>query len=339
MARVGRSRVRFGREPANGRGRVVFVVLGILTVLVLVSIVSSPERRNREADQASLTYVDQVRPIVERSHEAGLAVAAMRENALTLKPDAVTRELTRIQNDSQAALTGVRGLEAPRGAEIAHDLLTGAMAGRLVGTKSLVQAMTKASDQSGAPAESVDALAKVGKDLIAADQSYQLFLDNLPPSTPEPPERSRWVPDESAWAMPVLTAFVTSLRNSTNAAPVHDVAVLLVSTDPPVVNKEGLISVVPAEKSVQVQSVIGDLGNRREDRLQLTLSIIPLGETAPSDIAREFVDLAPGQRRALTLSLDLPPAGTPFGLSVRVGPVRGDANPSNDEILTQFIVR
>lgn len=323
----------------NGRGRVVFVVLGVLTVLVLVSIVSSPERRNREADQAALTYVDQVRPIIERSHEAGLAVAGVRENALTVMSDAVTREITRIQNESEAVLTGARGIEAPDGAEVAHDLLIGAMAGRLVGTRSLVQSMFKATDPSVPPAEAVTSLEKVGKDLISADQSYLLFFDNLPASTPEPPERSRWIPDESAWSVPVLTAFVTSLRNSSNTAPVHDVAVLLVSTDPPVVNKEGAISVVPAEETVQVQSVIGDLGNRREDRLQLTVSITPLGETAPSDTAREFVDLAPGQRRALTLSLKLPAAGTPFGLSARVGPVRGDANPPNDEILTQFIVR
>lgn len=316
------------------------IVLAILTVLVVVSVISSPKRKHSQAGQAALDYVDQVRPLVERSQEAGNAVVAIRENAATLKSDAITREVARIESECQAVLTGTRGLHPPAAAEVANDLLVGAMAERLAGLKLLVQAMNTAIDASAAATDAVAALMTVGKDLVASDQSYQLFLDNLPATNQQAPDKSVWVPDDSAWTQPVLLGFVTSLRNSTNAAPVHDLAVLLLSTDPPVVNKEGAISVVPAEKTMQVQVVIADLGNRPEGRATLTIAITPLGATVPSDTARDFFDLLPGQRRSVVFQkLKLPNAGTPFSLVAHIGPVSGDANAQNDEVVEQYIVR
>ena len=43
---------------------------------------------------------------------------------------------------------------------------------------------------------------------------------------------SQWVADDSAWSQPDLAVFVASLRSSTSLAPVHDVKVVVVSTDP-----------------------------------------------------------------------------------------------------------
>jgi hypothetical protein len=342
MALVGRSRVRFGRDvETGGRGRVVIVVLVVVTVAVLVmSVASSPRRKAGQAGQANLAYLDQVLQPVEQSQAAGKAVIAVRENAVSLRPDAIAREVTRIQGMCDAALAGLRRLNPPAASQVANDLLGGALAERSAGVKALAAAMASALDTGTAAQSATNALVEVGRDFDASDRAYQLFLDNVPPGASGTPGPSKWVPDESAWTPAVLLAFVAALRNGANTAPVHDLAVLLATTNPPAVDKLGLLDVLAAEKTVEVQTVIADLGNRPENHVTLMVTVTPAGAAAATDTVRDFFDLVPGQRRAVSFaSLRLPPVGTPFSLSVKIGPVVGDANPVNDELVTQYTLR
>lgn len=342
MALVGRSRVRLGRDAeVRGRGRVVIIVLVLVTVAVLVvSVASSPKRKQGQAGQANLAYLDEVLQPVEQSQAAGKAVIAVRDNAVSLRPDAIAREISRIQAQCDAALAGVRHLSPPAASEVANDLLVGSLAERSAAMKALASAMASALDTATAPQSATNALVEVGRDLDASDRAFQLFLDNVPPATSGGPGPSKWVPDESVWSPPVLLGFVAALRNGANTAPVRDVAVLLASTNPPPVDKLGLLDVLAAEKTVEVQTVIADLGNRAESHVMVMITVTPVGAATASDTVRDFFDLVPGQRKAVTFpSLRLPPVGTPFALSVRVGPVVGDANPVNDELVTRYTLR
>lgn len=319
----------------------MIVVLVVVTVAVLVmSVASSPKRKAGQAGQANLAYLDQVLQPVEQSQAAGKAVIAVRENAVSLRPDAIAREVARIQAMCDAALTGLRRLNPPAASQVANDLLVGSLAERSAGVKALASAMASALDTGTTAQRATNALVEVGRDFDASDRAFQLFLDNVPPGSSSAPGPSKWVPDESAWSPVVLSGFVAALRNGANTAPVHDVAVLLSSTNPPAIDKLGMLDVLAAEKTIEVQAVIADLGNRPEIHATLMVTITPVGAAAATETVRDFFDLVPGQRRAVSFaSLRLPAAGTPFALSVKIGPVVGDANPVNDEMVTQYTLR
>jgi hypothetical protein len=57
------------------------------------------------------------------------------------------------------------------------------------------------------------------------------------------------------------------------------------------------------------------------------------------DTARQFVDLAPGQRLTVTLGGLQPTRNEPLALGVRAGPVPGEANTDDNEISRTVLVR
>jgi hypothetical protein len=230
---------------------------------------------------------------------------------------------------------------------------------------------------TGAPEPAADALAEAGRDLLAADRTYEVFLELLaaserttsnglgaagapsattaapssteapatsapppvvidpnaaPPTTSKPPPattllpESRWVADPDSWSTLATTVLVRTLRASATLAPVHDVSVLVVTTNPASVGQDGGAIVLPMVKDLQVEIVIANTGNEPEKRVSVLLA---LDGGAGKDTAREFIDLVPGQRRSLSLTLH-PVAGAPGTLTVTVGPVPGETTATDN---------
>jgi uncharacterized protein YfaS (alpha-2-macroglobulin family) len=112
--------------------------------------------------------------------------------------------------------------------------------------------------------------------------------------------------------------------------------VLTVSTDPVPVGMDGTVNrVLPLVKTVRLQVVVANAGNVEEKRV--TVEAVATS-TGGLDTARQFVDLAPGQRSTVTLALQPSPVGV-IELKVRAGPVETEANVADNEQVSFYVMR
>lgn len=327
------SRRRRGRRPRL----LLFGLLATVVVLLVNAGFSSSEKPSQR--RAQLAYLDQVRPQIDSSTAQGASIAQVRTEAVHLGHDGATRRVARIVRDADAVLAAVRRMEPPEGLSTAHSILVATVAIR-ARVASNVAAGLNGALTTGPPEPAVDALVKAGEELLAADQTYKVFVDALPvPSgltAPVLPE-STWAEDPALWSRPELAAFVASIRSSTTLSAVHDVGVLTVVTDPVQVATEGTAFVLPTVKTLRLDIVVANTGNAPEKAVPVVATLTgPAGEV---DTARDFVDLAPGQRRSVPLGGLRPVPGGPSTLSVVIGPVEGETTLPDNQRSIGLILR
>src|SRR5207237_1245254 len=102
-----------------------------------------------------------------------------------------------------------------------------------------VRPQVERSTAEGADVEQVRAGA--GVDWAGVARTSVRFLASWPPGAPAaagamPP--SVWAADREAWSRGAVGALVSAMRASATLAPVHDVSVVLVTTDPAAVAKD-----------------------------------------------------------------------------------------------------
>lgn len=319
--------------------RIVVVLLLLSAIVVGIIVLGANHTSRREARTEALAYLDKVRPLIERSSASGHDLVSLRARAVGLDRELLDRQLARIEADTASTLAEVRGVTSSKMGGLAQDLLVGALGGRASAIKALRSAIGQALDARAPLVPAVQALVDIGLDLQAADGAYRLFGRNLPPGGDPPPD-SRWVPDPQAWSAPILSAFVSAVRNSKNLAPVHDLALLVASVEPgPLGEEPGKILVLAQVPVIHLQIVVANKGNQMEKGVLIVASTQPFdGSPAASD--RVLVDLEPGQFRALdTLKLTPPAPGATFAIIVRVG-ATPDQNPTDDEFpVRQYVLR
>lgn len=316
-------------------------MLGLLLTLVtlLVSVVSSagsdgPARRFSEQ-----AYLDRMRPLVERSTEQGEELSRVRSQGLRLGKDGVQRQLGRVNQDAKAVLAEVEQADPPDSLSLARSVLMTTMAVRARVAAAVQEGFSQA--YATVPvAGPIEFLAKAGEEAVAADRTYQVFLESLPvvggaPSAIMPP--SRWVADPSLWARAELTVFVGAVRASAVPTPVHELTILLVATTPAPVGVEGTAAVLPVVKAFQLEVVVANVGNSVERDVPVVATLSGVGGTA--ETVQDSVDLEPGQRRSLALDGLRPVLPGPAVLRVVIGPVAGEANPADNERTQPVVLR
>jgi hypothetical protein len=316
-----------------------FAVLLSLVVLLVNAAVSArskaPSRR-----LAELAYLDEVRPFVDRSTEQGAELHQVRTDAAKLGRAGVNRSMDRVHQDAESVLRSVRSASPPVELRTAHSLLVASLALRAHASSTVQAALVQALG-ADPPGAAIASLVDAGRDMDAADRSYQVFLDSLPPdlahARPPVMPTSRWVDDPLNWDEADLTVFVGSLRSASALAPVHDVAVILFTTDPPSVGAQDGAAVLPLVKSLRVQVVVGNAGNELEKHVTVTATVTPAAGQAES--VRDFVDLAPGQRQAVTLGGLRLMAGGPSTLTVAIEPVAGETTTGDNSKSLSFVTR
>ena len=325
-----------GRRPGRRHRR--WIALGVvLTVAVLAVDAAVSSRSNGPArQQAALAYLDGVRPLVERSNQQGADLTDVRTNAISLGRDGIGRRLDRVSRDADNVLRESRRLSPPPTLRDANDLLIATFAIRAKAAGTMRQALLDAlGTQPADPA--VGALVDTGKDMVAGDRAYELFRTALPPKDPAPPT-STWATDDQGWDHSVVASFVSALRSSQVLSPVHDLAVSLVLVEPAAVGTDNGAAVLPQAKNLRLQIVVTNIGNEVEKHATVTATIAPAA-IGPSDTARDFVDLAPGQRRTVVLGTLRPALNAPFSLTVRIEPVAGETNVSDNEKTLTYVMR
>ena len=217
------------RRAVRRPGRWLLAAI-LLTIAVLIA--NAALHTHASTAESVLTYLDQIRPDVQRSANEGADLADVRANAVQLGRDGISRRLDRLVSEARTTLTNVTNVTPPPSLRVAHAYLLSTLAVRARAADEARTAMNAALAEG--PADpAVQGLVSVGQDITLGDRAYQLFAASLPAPTAVPLPVSTWVTDPTGWMQPELVAFVTSLRSSTSPTPVHDLAIVTFTTDPP----------------------------------------------------------------------------------------------------------
>ncbi|HVE45939.1 MAG TPA: hypothetical protein VNA57_04225 [Acidimicrobiales bacterium] len=326
------------RRRRRRRSRFVLVGLVLSVVALLVNAGYSSSSKSPSKRLARLAYVDQLRPHVERSTLQGADVTQVRSEATQLGRNGIRRKMERVRRDAAVVLAAVRRLDPPPDLRTNHSLLVSTMVLRSRASATMDDALGTALGE-GAPEGAADDLERAGREMVAADQTYRTFVELVgrEGGTSRVLPESRWVPDPADWDRPAMVAFVSALRASAIATPVHDVGLLTFATDPKPVGSDAGSVVLPLVRALRVEVVVANIGNAPESGVPVVVTLTgPAGEV---DTAREFVDLVPGQRRAVAVGGLKPVLGGPSTLTVVVGPVRGEGGVADNERAMSVLVR
>lgn len=319
------------------RRRRSWLLLGVIATLVVLGLNAAISARSREPSRRleELAYLDRVRPLVQRTNTMGTDLADVRATASELGRDGINRRLERLAREAKSLERTVSRITPPDELAAAHTLFQAAVVIRAKATAAVADGLVAALG-TRPPEPAIARLVDAGEDLKAADRNYEVYLDVLPDveESARLPE-SQWVDDPGQWTAPELTAFVATLRSSAQLASVHDVSIVLVSTDPAPVGSENGAAVLPPLKSLSVDIVVANIGNESERRVTVVATISAPGGAV--DTARDFVDLTPGQRHTVGLGLR-PPAGA-TSLVVRIEPVEGELSLADNEKVLPLVIR
>lgn len=311
----------------------------VLTVLVLGAVLvagNSIVRSSAKGPDEAVVFADRVRPAVGQSTRQAAALEALRSQVASLGKEGVAKGVTRLLREARQLSEAVSAVRPPSELADAHGLLVTCLTTRVTALSALSATLSGAFE-SGPPEEAVDALVDVGRDLAVSDRAYELFLDELPVVARRTMPPSVWLADDTRYGRPEMAAFVNTLRASASLAPVRDVSVITVTVDPaPVSVVEGSSTkVLPVSKTLRLQVVVANAGNVAEKRLPVEAVVT---STGGMDTARQFVDLGPGQRATVALTLRPSPVGV-LELRVRAGPAAGEASIADNEQLSTYEMR
>ncbi len=332
MVGVG-SRAVDNRRPRRRRSPRLLLLALVATVVVLA--VNSIVTSSAQGPDPAVAFADQVRPAVDRSTRQGRALEELRTQAGTLGRDGVKKGVDRLVREATGLVDEVSGAAADGDLRTTQGLLLTALSTRESALAALADTLA-GKFESGPPEKAIEALVAVGRDLGVADQAYVLFVERLPETVKTSMPASVWLSDPTRYERPEMAAFVGTLRSGASLAPVRDVSLLTVTTDPVPVGMDGPVNrVLPLVKTVHVVVVVANAGNVAEKRVAVEAVATSQGGL---DSARQFVDLAPGQRTAVTLTLRPSPVGV-IELKVHVGPVDGEASLGDNEQVSYYVMR
>lgn len=324
-------------ERRHRLGRFTRLVLTLLIVsLVVVAANSIISTSSRGPDEA-MAYADRVRPAVDRSTRQAAALDDLRGQAPTLGVTGLRRSVDRLVRDGHDIVATVDDVSPPKSLRQANGLLRTALLTRADALAALSATLGAGPDEPFD--KGVDALVAVGRDLAVADRAYELFLAELPQAPRQTMPASTWVPDETRWARPEMSAFFSTLRASASVAPVHDVSIITVDVEPAPVDVDPAsgpdVRVLPMSKTLKLQVVVANAGNATEKRVTVEAVVTSQGGM---DTGRQFIDLAPGQRQTVSLGVRPSPVGV-IDLRVRAGPVQDESKVGDNEQSFRFTMK
>jgi hypothetical protein len=312
----------------------LLLIAVVVTIVILIGQSASSAHKSNQ-NEAIQVYLDQLRPGIQTSTTDGSDFSDIRANASTLGLAGLDRRLARLSNSVTTTLDDVDSLTPPPSMRVAQAYLVAALGVRAKAvteaSPALDAALTETPQPDAGLLDAATQLGDVGQDLELGDRSFALFVAALPAGIAAPPP-STWVTDPTQWSPVQLDAYVTTLRSSTSVTPVHDLAMVAFSTDPSAVAQDNGAEVIPAAQNMTVSMVVENVGNQTEHNLTIT-AVLSLADGS-QQMLRDFIDLAPGQTRAITLDSMHPKAGTQGVLTLTVQPVAGELNQANNSLST-----
>lgn len=330
------------RRRGRGRGRQprwLLLALIVSVVVLAVNAMMSGGSSDRDARSATLRYLDAIRPGIEASTAQGRELDQMRGDPGLLGREGIGRRTERLVAGANTILRQLRTAEPPPTLDVSHSVLVATMAVRARATAEIRSALDGIRGD-GSPAPAIVALVASGQDLEAADRTYEVFAESVQGEGGPAPEMpaSRWLGAIHLWDEPEVAAFVGSLQSATSATPLHNLSVVAVGSDPAAVGREGAALVLPIIRSLRLEIVVANSGNSAQRQVPVVATL--QGPGGELDTARQFVDLEPGQRLALSLG-GLRPVQTagPSTVTVAIGPAEGEVDLADNQRTLSLILR
>ncbi|MDR3648908.1 MAG: Ig-like domain-containing protein, partial [Acidimicrobiales bacterium] len=289
------------------------VVLAVTAVAQLGS-ASGPYRRTVDRGYAALAE-----PLVGASDSSGAQLVSFLHHGASLGRMAFFSTLDALASDSAALRrrydtitppdpeTTVGCASAIAGRAAAVSMLRGALEGVLGGRTGL-----GVVDEGGA----ATAVGGAGDSLRSADRSWarcRHALRRAPGSAVLP--SSVWVRDPGEFGSDAVGRFVSQVAGSRSLAPVHDLAVLDVVTEPTAVAGAQTLA-VPATTSIVAHVVVADRGNVDENGVEVGGVATPQGAVASPVLVQRTVDLAAGRSTTVVLPGFAVQPGSPYAVEV-----------------------
>jgi hypothetical protein len=306
----------------------------VLASLVVIAVNAALSARSPAParQQAQQSYLDQALPAIQQSSQEGLDLSDVRAQALNLSAATMLSHVNGVATQARQTLNAVQKLNPPAPAKTAHALLVAALDIRYEATKALGPALSAALS-GPTPDPGIQALASAGLDFQAGDRAYSLFQRAMPAVNPPLPA-SQWITDPATYSTDTLAVFVASLRSRASSVPVNDVRVLVVTTNPQPVNLQNGVEILPVVKQLNLQIVVANVGNQTEKNLTVSATIAP-ALFGPTQMVRDFVDLAPGQTQTVSLGGLRMVAGQPTTLTAKIDTAPGETNVAdNSKVIT-----
>jgi hypothetical protein len=327
------------RSDAGRRWLLIGVVVTLLVLLIDAALQSRSPGPSQQLKAGA--WVDRVLPIVATSTSEGQQIAGIWNNGLQTPPSSLSAQLDQIAAGSAHAYQQMVALHPPSNVAGAAGLLEASLLTRSQAASALRAALQPVlQGGSGAPATTattsgpdpvLTAIQTAGNDMQIGDRAYQLFVHSLPKLGVSMPA-SVWVTDPSPYQTAKAQLFLTTLRNSMQATPVHQLKIYAVSLTPAPVSLHGETQILPNASTMAVTVVVADVGNRPEKNLTVTAAIASRGR---SSSVRDFVDLSPGQAHTIPDMGPLsPPQGVPVTMTIRVTPGYGSGASQVTQTLT-----
>jgi hypothetical protein len=332
-----------GRSARRAGAGVRWLAVGIIITLVILLVDASLHSKSPNQGQqlAAGQWEDQVLPIITTSNAEGRVIAGIWTSGLSMPGTEIASELQQVATGSAQAYNTMVTLHPPANLDGPAGLLEACLYSRKTAAAALQAAFGNVLGASapGAKTVTVDPTAAVqntqsaATDIQVGDQTYSLFMKSLPAHLGIKIPPSSWYDNPAPYQAQTASVFFASLQNAVNPAPVHQVKVYAVSTDPAPVSTQGATLVLPDASAMTLTIVVADVGNQPETNLTVTAAISPTGRGSSS--VRDFVNLTPGQSYSIVgLGPLNPPEGVPVTLTVKVTPAAGSVTP----VVTQTTV-
>lgn len=319
-----------GRSSRSGGGRRLLIVALIVTIVVVLIDASLKSRSPAPVQTLNgQAWIDRVLPVIADSTAQGQEISQIRMHGLGMSASSISGQLSQTAAAAQRDYQTVLGLKAPASAGGAPGLLEACLLVRAEAartTASAMDAVLTGSTPSSATDPHVQALATAAQDMQIADRAYQLFSNNVPKALGVTMPPSTWISDSSVWAPAGVQVFLVALRNGTSLAPVHQISIQAVSTNPPPVGTSNGVQQIAPTRGFTVSIVVADTGNQPERNVTITAVVSPAAPNQTSQV-RDFANLTPGMSYATTIGPVVPVSGVPATLTVTVSPPAGSTTP------------
>ncbi len=292
-------RRRLGRRRARARALARFAVPMALSAVVVVLAVSAVAQIGAASGPYRRTvdrgYVALAAPLVADSNASGAALVGFLRAAPSLGRVAFFSDLGALADDTAALVRRYGAIAQPGPSDAAQCVSALSDRARAVARlRGALEAVLGGPTGLGVVAQDADvtAAAAAAATLRAADASWASCRHTVRrgPGSPRLAV-SVWVHTPGPLDAGSVAPVVDAIAASHTLAPVHDLQILAVVTDPPAV-ASGTTLVVPATASVVADVVLADRGNVDEAGVELGGEATVQGATANPVLVQRTLDLS-----------------------------------------------
>lgn len=289
-------------------------------------------------------YIDSVRPVVQKSNELGTQVRSLQGEVSALSREILDKRMSDWEAKAREYEAEALAIKPRAGAEGVAAYLVTALHARAVGFGGFRAAMTSAVEGAGNEQAS-GALAQAVADFSTGDKVYGYFasdarvkLDERGESKIEVPE-SVYLRDAGDLARDPAK-YVKLIQSQPRLAPIHDLAIVQLSTKPAAAGRAKDIDLLPGSSSFTVQVSISNDGNLPEQNVVVKVRLSSEGNPDPQTGEQKVSVLEPGGKKALTFTGLNPEKGEVRNtLVAEVDPIEGEKNTGNNRKEYIFAMR